>query len=309
MIKIREKLNKAPVVCTVALLCCLLWGSAFPMIKIGYRLFSINADDTASIILFAGVRFFLAGLLTVVIFSIINKRPLLPKKQSVKPILILSLFQTVLQYIFFYLGLAHTTGVNASIINGTSVFIALLLTCLVFRQERLTLPKIIGTVLGFFGVFVAGFFASDSTKGFQIGDIFILFSSASYAFSSVFMKKYSKENNPAMLSGYQFMLGGLVMTAVGLAMGGSINVGSIKGIAVVIYLAFVSAVAYSLWSILLKFNDVSRIAVFGSFTPIFGFVLSYLLLGENTSALLYNLLGLLLVVAGMTIVNIKKSLN
>ena len=123
------------------------------------------------------------------------------------------------------------------------------------------------------------------------------------------MKKYSKENNPAMLSGYQFMLGGLVMTAVGLAMGGSINVGSTKGLAVVIYLAFVSAVAYSLWSILLKFNDVSRIAVFGSFTPIFGFVLSYLLLGENTSALLYNLLGLLLVVAGMTIVNIKKSLN
>lgn len=307
--KFKEKLNKAPVVCTVALLCCLLWGSAFPMIKIGYRLFSINADDTASIILFAGVRFFLAGLLTVVIFSIINKRPLLPNKQSVKPILVLSLFQTVLQYLFFYLGLAHTTGVNASIINGTSVFIALLLTCLVFRQERLTLPKIIGTVLGFLGVFVAGFFASDSTKGFQIGDIFILLSSTSYAFSSVFMKKYSNENNPAMLSGYQFMLGGLVMTAVGLAMGGSINVGSTKGIAVVFYLAFVSAVAYSLWSILLKYNDVSKIAVFGSFTPIFGFVLSYLLLGENTSALLYNLLGLLLVVAGMTIVNIKKSLN
>ena len=309
MMKFKEKLNKAPVVCTVALLCCLLWGSAFPMIKIGYRLFSINADDTASIILFAGVRFFLAGLLTVVIFSIINKRPLLPNKQSVKPILVLSLFQTVLQYLFFYLGLAHTTGVNASIINGTSVFIALLLTCLVFRQERLTLPKIIGTVLGFLGVFVAGFFASDSTKGFQIGDIFILLSSTSYAFSSVFMKKFSNENNPAMLSGYQFMLGGLVMTVVGLAMGGSINVGSTKGIAVVFYLAFVSAVAYSLWSILLKFNDVSRIAVFGSFTPIFGFVLSYLLLGENTSALLYNLLGLLLVVAGMTIVNIKKSLN
>ena len=307
--KFKEKLNKAPVVCTVALLCCLLWGSAFPMIKIGYRLFSINADDTASIILFAGVRFFLAGLLTVVIFSIINKRPLLPNKQSVKPILILSLFQTVLQYLFFYLGLAHTTGVNASIINGTSVFIALLLTCLVFRQERLTLPKIIGTVLGFLGVFVAGFFASDSTNGFQIGDIFILLSSTSYAFSSVFMKKYSNENNPAMLSGYQFMLGGLVMTVVGLAMGGSINVGSTRGIAVVFYLAFVSAVAYSLWSILLKFNDVSSIAVFGSFTPIFGFVLSYLLLGENTSALLYNLLGLLLVVAGMTIVNIKKSLN
>lgn len=301
-----QKLNKTPVVCAVALLCCLLWGSAFPMIKIGYRLFSINADDTASIILFAGIRFFLAGMLTVVIFSIVNKRLLLPKKQSVKSIFVLSLFQTVLQYLFFYLGLAHTTGVNASIINGTSVFIALLLTCLVFKQERLTILKIIGTLLGFLGVFVAGFFASGSQSGFQLGDIFILLSSASYAFSSVFMKKYSRGNNPAMLSGYQFMLGGLVMTVVGLLMGGRLEIITVKGLLVIGYLALLSAVAYSLWSILLKYNDVSKVAVFGSFTPIFGFILSYIILGENNGSLLYNLLGLLLVVAGMTIVNYRK---
>lgn len=298
--------SKSYVLIATALLCCLLWGSAFPMIKIGYRLFNIASNDTPTIILFAGIRFFFAGLLTIVVFSIFNKRLLIPKRDCVKPIVVLSVFQTILQYLFFYLGLAYTTGVNASIINGTSVFIALLLTALVFKQERLTSSKIIGTIMGFLGVFVAGFFATGTKTGFQIGDVMILLSSTSYAFSSVFMKKYSKNYNPAMLSGYQFMLGGLVMTVVGLLTGGKLCFVSIKGVFVILYLALLSAVAYSLWSILLKYNDVSKVAVFGSFTPIFGFILSYILLGENNGGLLYNLLGLLLVVAGMTIVNRKK---
>ena len=134
----------------------------------------------------------------------------------------------------------------------------------------------------------------------------ILLSSTSYAFSSVFMKKYSENNNPAMLSGYQFMLGGFVMIVVGLAMGGMLKFSDIKAVLVLVYLAFLSAIAYSLWSILLKYNDVSRVAIFGSFTPIFGFILSYIILGEENGSVLNNLLGLLLVVAGMTIVNFKK---
>lgn len=301
-----KKPNTLLSVCFIAIICCLLWGSAFPMIKIGYRLFEISSDDTASIILFAGVRFFFAGFLTILIFSLLSKKFLKPTKDAAKPIFVLSVFQTVLQYLFFYLGLAYTTGVNASIKNGTSVFIALIISSLIFRQEKLNSKKVIGTLLGFAGVFVAGFIGTESELGFRIGDIMILLSSTSYAFSSVFMKKYSENNNPAMLSGYQFMLGGFVMIVVGLAMGGMLNFSDTKAVLVLVYLAFLSAIAYSLWSILLKYNDVSRVAIFGSFTPIFGFILSYIILGEENGSVLNNLLGLLLVVAGMTIVNFKK---
>ena len=89
-------------------------------------------------------------------------------------------------------------------------------------------------------------------SGLSIGDLFILFSAVSYSFSSVFMKKYSASENPAMLSGWQFVLGGAIMTAVGFFSGGHLDFYSKKGIAVIIYLAFVSAVAFSLWSIMLK---------------------------------------------------------
>lgn len=57
----------------LALLCCFLWGSAFPMVKTGYQMFSIGESDTASQILFAGMRFALAGILVIIFGSIIAK--------------------------------------------------------------------------------------------------------------------------------------------------------------------------------------------------------------------------------------------
>lgn len=299
------KLTNKYVVWLVAGLCCLLWGSAFPMIKVGYSKLNILSSDTPTIILFAGIRFFVAGLLTLIIFSLVEKKFLTPTKKSLSHIGVLSVFQTILQYLFFYLGLAYTTGTKASVVNGTSVIIAFLISAVVFKQEKITLNKFIGCVLGFVGVLFSIIFGTKTSFGLQVGDLFILLSAVSYSLSSVFMKKYSKENNPAMLSGYQFVLGGFVMIVVGYAFGGKINF-NLSGLAILLYLAFLSAVAYSLWSILLKYNDVSKIAVCGSMTPIFGFLLSFLILKEVNGSILYNLIGLALVVLGIIIVNRKK---
>lgn len=84
---------------------------------------------------------------------------------------------------------------------------------------------------------------------------------------------------------------------------------NIKGVLVLLYLGFISAIAYSLWGLLLKYNDVSRVTVCGSMTPIFGFTLSYFLLGEDNGKLVYKLIGLLCVVGGMVIVNLKFNKN
>lgn len=297
--------KKTYVLCSLAVLCCLLWGSAFPVIKIGYKILNINTDDTASIILFAGCRFVLAGVLTVLIFSLIDKKLLLPKKSSVGKICVLSLFQTIIQYLFFYIGLAHTTGVRASVIDGLNVFFVLIISTFIFKQEKLTAKKIVGCAFGFMGVAVAGgLFGGSFGSAFKVGDLLLVFSALGYSFSSVFMKEFGKNDNPALLSGYQFILGGAVMSVVGFLMGGRVAF-NIKGLLVLLYLACVSAIAYSLWSILLKYNEVSSVTVFSSFTPIFGFVLSYILLGEENGNPVYNIIGLVLVVVGMSVLNLK----
>lgn len=290
-----------------ASLCCLLWGSAFPAIKIGYNLFEISSDDTFTIILFAGVRFFIAGILTIVIFSFINKKPLLPKRSSLPKIGVLSVFQTILQYVFFYLGLAYTTGERASVIQGTNVFFALLISSLIFRYEKLSVNKILGCVVGFAGVLLVSLdvFTQSGTGSF-LGEAMVLLCTISYSFSSVFMKKYSAGENPAMLSGWQFVLGGFVMIAVGIIGGGRLNRSGFGAIILLIYLAMVSAVAYSLWSILLKYNPVSKVAVCGFLTPVFGFVLSAAFSGGSAKTGLISLVALLFVVAGIVLVNYHK---
>ena len=194
----------------------------------------------------------------------------------------ISLFQTILQYILFYIGLAHTAGTKASIIVGSNVFIAILTASLIFRQEKLTREKILGCAIGFAGVVLINWLPGDMSLAVSfVGEGLVLLSTVAYAFSSVIMKKYSRIDNPVMLSGYQFLIGGIVMTVVGFCMGGRISVPSGKAALMLLYLAFASAMAYTIWSQLLKYNPVSRVAVFCFMTPVFGVILSAFLLHES----------------------------
>ena len=305
----QDFLQKTWVVCVLALVCTFLWGSASPCIKIGYALFDIPAAQTWTQVLFAGIRFMLAGLLTIMIGSVLAGKWLLPTKTSASSIAVLALFQTVLQYIFFYMGLAHNSGVKASIINGSNTFIVILVGCLIFRQEKLDVRKVLGCVIGFAGVVLVCLNGQHLDAGFTFqGEGSLLLCALAYAFSSCFMKIFSKKNNPVMLSGYQFMFGGFVMIMLGLIFGGRIHQVSFPAIMMLIYLALISAVAYSIWGILLKHNPISKVAIFGFANPVFGVLLSAWWLGEGTKELgLKAIAALLLVSVGIYIVNAKKS--
>lgn len=298
-------------VCGLALICTFLWGSASPCIKLGYALFGIPSGETWTQILFAGLRFVLAGVLALTIGSVLQKRVLRPVRGSAPRIAKLALFQTILQYTFFYIGLAHNSGVKASIINGSNTFFVILVSALIFRQERLNLKKVAGCLLGFAGVIAVSMNGQRIDMDLSImGDGSLFLTALSYAFSSCLMKKYSKENDPVMLSGCQFILGGLVMIVIGAAMGGRIPQVSAAAVLMLFYLACVSAVAYSIWGILLKYNPVSKVAIFGFTNPIFGVLLSAWWLGEGASELGWNaLLALVLVCIGICVVNITVPVN
>lgn len=299
-----EVMQKTVVVTLGAFLCCALWGSAFPGIKIGYQLFQIQSGQTAAQILFAGWRFTLAGILTIIIGSLLNGRVLVPKRASYGKVVKLSMLQTVAQYIFFYVGLANTTGVKASIIEAVNVFVAIFVASLLFHQEKLSSRKILGSLVGFIGVILVNLTGGEIGTWFTFtGEGFILLSTVAYAFSSVLIKSYSKQEDPVTLSGYQFVMGGLIMIACGLLFGGRIEVISVGGMMMLMYLAFLSAVAYSLWGILLKYNPVSKVAVFGFMNPVIGVLLSAILLKEYDTISYMSVVALILVCLGIYIVN------
>lgn len=293
-----------------ALFCCVLWGSASPAIKTAYEIFGISQDDTASRIMLAGARFFLAGVMTILFGSIVSRRFLRPKRGSLKYVCVLSLLQTVGQYFFFFMSLAYISGVRGSIINASGNFLAIVVAACIFRMEKLTIRKILGCVVGFTGIIlILGGFQGIVEGGavtFQ-GEGAMLMAALFYAFSSCCIKRFSKHENPVTLSGYQFLLGGLVLFVAGWIMGGELVFRSASCIYNLLYMGFISAGAYTLWGVLLKYNPVSRVAIFGFMNPVMGVLLSAWILGENNEAFsVIGVVSLVLVAVGILIVNLGK---
>ena len=294
-----------------AFLCCFLWGSAFPGIKVGYDLWNIEGNETWRIIRFAGVRFFLAGILVIIISSISTRKMLVPRKNEWGRIMLLSLFQTIGQYVFFYLGLAHTTGVNSAVVDSLTTFFAIIIASIFMHMEKLSSRKVLGCILGFAGVLIINI----TPEGFSfrpLGDGLIILSALCYGVSSSLIKKYSVEHDTVLFSGYQFTFGGLVMMLLGqigiitidpaqIGIGNPDN--KAGAIAILIYLALISSVAYTLWGILLRKNDVSKIAIFGFMTPVIGVLLSAIFLGEADTLGVKYIFALILICAGIIIVN------
>ena len=307
MVQKKNTLTKTGIVALLACVCCILWGSAIPVIKTGYRLMEVDAADTASQIVFAGVRFTLAGLLVLIFASIREKKVLIPDRTILKYAVPVCLAQTVGQYFFFYIGVAHTSGVKGGIITGLGNFIAILMSCLIVRNERMTGRKMAGCVLGFSGVVVINLMGKSLDMGFTLtGEGFILISQVAYGISTILINIYSKKVSPVVLSGTQFTMGGIVLTLIGVGMGGHLGNVTAVGVVIIFSLAMVSAVAYTLWSVLLAWNDVSKVAIFGFVNPLCSVILSALILGEVKQAFnTGSLAALLLVCAGIYIVNCR----
>lgn len=293
------------VIMVTALFCCALWGSATPFIKTGYDLI-LPWGGTASTILFAGLRFTLAGIFTVIIYSVGRKKFLYPKKENLGRISCVALFQTVLQYIFFYIGLANTTGVKGTIASGSTAFFSLLIAGIIFGMEKITIKKLVACIIGFAGIVLVNLEGLDLNMNF-LGDGFVIFSSIASATSSVFIKKYSSREDPVVISGYQFIMGGLVMIAIGVISGGHVQIPDVLALGVLIYLVFLSAAAYSLWGILLKYNPVSKVSIYSFMTPVFGVILSNIMLSENSVVAPINIaISMVLVSLGIFMLNYKK---
>ncbi len=307
-----KTMSKTATLVSLATLSCALWGSAPSCIKLGYEYFQISAGATMNIILFAGIRFTLAGLMVILGYSLIKRKPIVPTRSCWKAIFPLALAQTAVQYILYYIGAAHASGVNTSILSGSGAFFSVILVCLLFRQEKLTAGKFFGCLIGLAGIILVTLQGSGASAG-SVGDVSllgegcVLLSTISSAVSAILIRIFSQNNDPVLLSGYQFATGGLIMVGLALAGGGTLPQVCTMGLVILFYLALVSAVAYTLWSLLLRYNPVSKVTVFNFLVPVFGVILSTILLGEGGIFSITTLASLVLVCIGIMMVNSSKS--
>lgn len=278
-------LTNRNVVFSLALFCCMLWGSSYPAIKNGYALFGIAADDIPSKLVFAGWRFFLAGLLLLVYALLSDKRIGGFSSRKLGQFAVLGLTQTALQYVFFYIGLAHTTGVKSSIMNATGTFFSVLLAHFIYHNDRLSYSKTLGCVIGFGGVMVVNFGAGlGSVLQFDftlLGEGFVVIAALVLAAASIYGKRISQGIDPIVMTGYQLTVGGAALLTGGYGTGGELHGFTLASTALLAYMVVLSSLAISIWSLLLKYNRVSMVTAFNFMVPVFGAVLSAIFLNES----------------------------
>lgn len=288
----------------LAVLATFLWGSAYPSIKIGYEIFAISGSDIGGKLLFAGIRFTMAGIMVLIYTAAADRKACIPPGNMWGRLVLLGIMQTTIQYIFFYIGLANTTGAKSAIINSFTAFFPIMLAPLFFRDDRITGKKVLGCVLGLTGI-VAINLKGGGLGGFRLtGEGFALFAAMAQSLASIYSKKLAKHMSVMTITGYQLTMGGILLIVAGKLGNGNLTF-CWQGAALLIYMAGLSAVAFTVWTYLLSKNPVSTISIYNLLIPIFGTVLSGIFLKENIMTLTH-LVSIILVCSGIGMVNSKE---
>lgn len=283
----------------VAVLCQALWGIVFPVIKKSYELFSISGVGPT--LLFAGIRFTIAGIILILLDAAKEKKfPILSRKEY-SSVFLLGSIQTGITYAFQYIAMMKASSINCSILNGTSVIFSTIFAGILFKDDRITLKKVIGAIIGFGGVSLC-FLWGGKLEGFTLrGEGLQLLSIMCFVFGSNLSRIVSKGIKPLVVSGYNLLIGGVELLVLGLALGGRLENGGVMGYSCLLFLSLTSCICLYLWTALINANTVSKIAVFHCVNPITGAIAASLLLGENVFQAKYVLSVLLVVVGIFTI--------
>ncbi len=263
-----------------ALTAAIAWGWAYSLIKLGFEQFAITPAMTGSKMLFAGIRFFISGLIILALMARTGKPMAVKSRGSWWYVLAFALVNTTLHYACFYFGLSHSAGSRAAILNSLSVFLVVIMACLFFKSDKMTVAKVAGCVLGFAGILTLNMGGGDSGSFTLLGDGMIVLNALCGATASLMTRGLSKRVDVTVGTGYSLSLGGALLMLPGLALGGTLPSVTWQGIVILLLLIAISTVGFALYNKLLSLNPVGKVAIYNSLIPVVGAVTSCMCLGE-----------------------------
>lgn len=281
-----------------------LWGSLFPVVKIGYKAFSIDTQSVPSILMFAGTRFTICGLVICAISYLKKDKIETPKRKTIGAFMLIGLFSIILHYGFSYIGLSLTDSSKTAIIKQLGALIYVCFAFLFFKNETFNVWKIVGAIVGFLGIIAINI--GEGGIYFSVGDMLIIASSFCTVASGVISKKILTSNSPFWLTGISQLSGGIILMLASLVMGAELLTFDMSSFAVFAYICTASIISYLLWNYILKTSDLSNMFIIKFAEPLFACVFGAMLLGENVLKWQY-LLAFILISTGIVFGN--KSLK
>ncbi len=261
----------------VTLLVMMLWGSLFPIVKIGMQAFCIKS--IGDILFFAGVRFTIGGL-AISLYSLIrNKADVMAAKKYILKIFAAGMFAVILHYAFTYTGLTMIDSSKTAILKKSGALFYILFAGLFIPTEKLTLKKLIGALLGFGGIVLMNWGAFGIEL--NLGTLLIIAASFCTVFSNIISKRIIQNVSPIVQTGISQLFGGIVLTAAGIMLGGKMQIAFCLRELSFVYICIASVLSYCIWFEIVKNNNLSRLFIVQFAEPVFAAIFGAILLKES----------------------------
>lgn len=283
----------------LAIIACWLWSTAFVGVKIGLQY--------QTPFQFAGIRFFLSGILIFIYFGK-PKRFFTELKANWKFITLLAIVQIFTQYALFYSGLNLVPSALAAMIIGSSPFFIAVVAHFSFHNDKMTPLKTGSILIGVLGIAIITLGrANVEMKGELelLGIGLLLVNNLASGYSNVMVSKHSGGISPIVLSSTSLIIGGSMLFLVSIPKEG-IHLGPFPPTYyfALIWLSFLSAAAITIWNILLKRPKVkvSILNVWKFLIPVSGAILSWIILTDEKPDLT-SIIGMIIIALSLLALN------
>ncbi len=281
----------------LAMLATFLWGAAFPLIK--------TALEFVPPFLLAGSRFSTSFLILIPCVGPLAFIKFCKKEWKI--VLVVGVFQSLIQYGLFYTAMNSVPAAKVSILVGLSPILTVIMAHFFLHNDRMTIRKIVSVIVGVCGAITITLAKSTWVNGendyFEVMLIFLaLFSSS---ISTIYIKKKGGATNAVALNAGQLLIGGSGLFIIGLLKGDwqQATFNSVS-LSVIVATALISAISFTLWFFLLKKVPVTSLNIWKSFIPVCGTFLSWTFLSTE-SFNVPTMVGVVLVVCAILIMNIN----
>lgn len=275
---------------------CIIWGTTYLALRVGVTQFPP--------FLFSAIRFLIAGPLLIGFMLTIGKASL-PSKELIFHQAISGLFMVTLGVGVVGWTEMHVSSGLAAIICSVMPIWVILINLIVSKDERPTLPIIIGLAVGSSGIIMifSEHLAEFSNSNYFIRIVVTFLANICWAFGTVWTKKKNQNSNPFLNAGLQMFFGAVFLIPVSLLFDDYSTIHwSGEVITALIYLIFVGSIlAYTCYSYAIKHLPMTLVSLYAYINPIVAVVLGWIILHEKLNFRIS--IGIVITVAGIYIVN------
>ncbi|MBE7598211.1 DMT family transporter [Staphylococcus aureus] len=269
----------------------ILWGSAFPMIKIALNDFSAESLSAFRLIL---------ATISLLPFVIIKKLPT-PELRDIPVIFILGFCGFVIYHTALNFGeTLISAGISGILVSTTPIFSSAL--AYIFLKEHFSKWNWLSSLVAFIGISIISISKDDYTTINVLGVFIILLASFSESLYFTFQKKYIEKYGFIAFTLYTIMASSPFMLIFIPEIINDIHGATFTSIVSVLYLAiFPTIIPYVLLAYIVKSVGVSDATMSLYLTPIVSLLLSYLLLDELPTTL--AIIGGIITLLGVSLSN------